>query len=161
MHTRNIRILLWSLTGLAAAIALGAITAAILLPYPTGNVLPPSSIESVGVHSASTQSIPPLSAFDSVARLDLRRPLVDSPPPAKVTAVASNPPPALSIKLVGTVVQPGHSRALLLLPDGKIEMKRVGEITASAQILEITKSTVTVSYLGSDVTLKLEKPEKS
>jgi hypothetical protein len=65
------------------------------------------------------------------AHLDqrLRPPLYDPPPPPEPPRPVEQPPPPLrvNLRLVGTVLEAGHSKALLAAPDGNIEFRTVGD----------------------------------
>lgn len=91
-----------------------------------------------------------LAELQHAAQLDLRRPLYDvpsAPPPA------SPAPAPLSVRLLGTLVEPGHSRAILVGSDGRSVLKAVGENINDAQLLEIGPDSVTLGYRGTSVVL--------
>jgi hypothetical protein len=55
------------------------------------------------------------------------------------------------------VIEPGHCRAMLMLADGKLQFKKVGDDADGAQVTEITRDSVTVKYQGREVVLKVDK----
>jgi hypothetical protein len=59
-------------------------------------------------------------------RLPLRRPLYDPPPPPPPQVVVKQLPP-LQAKLLGTILEPGASRAMIELPGGAVEFRAEGE----------------------------------
>lgn len=59
-------------------------------------------------------------------RLPLRRPLYDPPPPPPPQVVVKQLPP-LQAKLLGTILEPGASRAMIELPGGTVEFRAEGE----------------------------------
>ncbi len=68
---------------------------------------------------------------------------------------SSAAPPAF--RLTGTVVERGHSYAFLVTPEGRMEVRGVGEESGGARVMEIGKSNVTLRVEGQLV--KLELPE--
>jgi len=74
------------------------------------------------------------------------------------SAAAPAPSPApLAIKLVGTIVESGHSRAAFVEPDGKTRLVGVGQTCGGAQVLRIETDSVTVRYLDKELTLAVPK----
>lgn len=112
--------------------------------------------ESVRVHgsNATTQIAAGASAglkgeeLLRLAQRPLRREINDKP---------AAPPPALALKLSGTVVEPGRSRAILIGADGKAQLRGIGDIVDGAEVLEIAADSITVRYLGSPMVLKPNK----
>jgi len=119
---------------------------------PRRRLPPPAAVQKRG------SELPPLEAFRPIWEIDLRRPLVDPPPPQKPPPPAPRLPP-LRLQLVGTVQESGHSMALLANPQGVIEVKRVGELLgegrAAAEVVAIQAEQVTVRYQNQDIQLRL------
>lgn len=103
-------------------------------------------------------ALPDLAALRTAAAIDLRRPLYDVPPPPPPIAAPPPPPPPLNVRLAGTVVEDGHSRAILLNAEGKMEFRRVGERSGDAEVVAIEQDRVTLRYHGEPVVLKIERP---
>jgi hypothetical protein len=61
------------------------------------------------------------------------------------------------VRLSGTIVEPGHSRALLVDAEGKMELKAVGERIGGVEVVEIGQDTCVVLYQGNRITLKIDK----
>lgn len=59
-------------------------------------------------------------------RRRLRRPLFDPPPPPPPEVIVKQLPP-LQAKLLGTILEPGASRAMIGLPGGAVEFRAEGE----------------------------------
>ena len=57
--------------------------------------------------------------------------------------------------LAGTVVERGHSYALLVTPDGRINVRGVGEESGGAKVIQIGKTNVTLRVDGQFVKLDL------
>jgi hypothetical protein len=91
--------------------------------------------------------------FIQLCQLDLRRPLRDPAPtlPPSSRPVKQNPP--LGIQLAGTIVETGHNQALIAMPDGSVELKRVGDEAGGARLRQITEGSVTVEYFGQQIVL--------
>lgn len=108
--------------------------------------------------SPEPQSLP-LSAFEAVWDLKLQEPLFPSASAAK-TAAFQPPPPPLGLKLIGTIIEPGRSLAMLSAANEKAELKCVGEEYGGAEILVIEQDRVMARYNGRSVTLELQQPDK-
>lgn len=109
--------------------------------------------------SAATRALP-LSSFEAVWDLKLQEPLFASAP--RNLPAASNPAAAaapLALKLLGTIVEPGRSLAMLSTASGKPELRGVGEEIDGAQILQIEQDRVTARHNGRPVTLELQQPK--
>ncbi|MGB7325361.1 MAG: hypothetical protein WBD31_10860 [Rubripirellula sp.] len=106
-----------------------------------------------------------------VALRSLRSPLYDPPPPAPRPApVQSTPKPAvprpvavpkLGLVLVGTIIDPNGSVAIMSDAEGKFDIKAIGEELdlkpAGVTIDEIESELVTLSYQGSESTVRLQR----
>ena len=144
-----------NLVALSAAVgAIAACLAGWLLPYSHPRITP---VRPIVNPQRSGQQIPPLSAFDTVVRLDLRRPLSDV---AVLEEKNIAPPP---VRLTGTIVEPGegNSKAIFQTNDGQIELKSVGDKAGGADILEINEESVTLLYHGRKITLQRQQEGKS
>jgi hypothetical protein len=97
----------------------------------------------------SENEMPPLESFRPVWAIDFRRPLFDGVkgPAAKATFAA---------KLAGTVVEPGFSQAMFNLPGGQVELHKIGDKVAGAEVIEIKSDSAVVLFEGQRLTLKLE-----
>lgn len=85
----------------------------------------------------------------------LRRPLYDPPPPPPPK---KKPPPPLGVSLLGTILEPGNSRAIISSAGGKVEYKRVGDsigpTDSPAEIIEILGDSVVVRRGDESTTLR-------
>src|SRR5712691_10934711 len=147
MNVRRVNRGLW---GLTAVLSLGAVACAVM-----GVVMPveaPVEDVSLGRRAAATsQASPdsqlPLSAFESIWALDLRKPLTESGTDAARTMDASPSTTAAGgsggpFVLVGTI---GNSLALVRAgAGGAIEVKGVGEQINGAKIVAIRPMQVDV-----------------
>lgn len=132
-------------------------------------VVPPDVIEPMIAPAATNHSKnhstrmsvprPELAQFEPFWDRPLRSPLFD-PPVVVETPPPPPPPPPLTIRLVGTVVEPGRALAILVNAAGKIEMKAVGQTTGDpaqpAEILAVERDHVSVRYAGETRELALE-----
>ena len=121
-----------------------------------------------GIHDGKNlrAAMPTLAEFEPLCRRPLRRPLYDPPPKAKPApvVVAPKPPPPLSVRLLGTAVEPDHSMAMLLTARGTIEMKAVGDklddMPDAAEVTKIEQDCVTLRYHGQTVRLEVESKDR-
>jgi hypothetical protein len=94
-----------------------------------------------------------------VCGMDLRRPLYDAPSPPPAAGAAAPPAAPMAVRLVGTIVEPGHSMAVFQKPDGSFELCAQGESVADAggavAVTAINQDKVTVQYLGQTQELAL------
>jgi hypothetical protein len=164
------------LIGLAAALA-GAAAVAILaagLGLPV-EVAVPEPAPGAGVAAAgapdggkadaarAARGRPPLAEFERLAALDLRRPLYD--PPAEPRVAAAHPATPLTVRLIGTVNEPGHSMAMLRKADGSVAVCALGEGVDAAggrvTVTGIGHRKATVRYGGRSHELVAPPPGKA
>jgi len=104
-------------------------------------------------------SRPALSQFKPLWKKRLRLPLYDPPPP-KPKVVKVKPPPPLKTKLLGTMIEPGNSRAMLSTPRGAVELKGVGDVidteTPPAKVVTIEPNRVVVRRNDRLITLEIK-----
>lgn len=76
----------------------------------------------------------------------LRRPLYDPPPPTPPPVIVQQRP--ITVKLVGTVIEPDNSQAFVRQASGSVELKRTGDqVTSDAAdgvIAEITATSILI-----------------
>jgi hypothetical protein len=112
-----------------------------------------------GTHAP--QEVPPvtLASLGTALDTDLRRPLVDRPAPPPVINIASDASAAgaPSIQLVGTIIEQGHSMALISGTSGKIQLKAVGESVDGAEITAIADDGLTVKWNGAETRVPLRR----
>jgi hypothetical protein len=91
------------------------------------------------------------------ASRQLQQPLLDSPAPATDAPVVA---PAVPLPpLIGTIVEPGRSVALVQIPDATISFKHVGDTIADARIVAIDMTSMTVVRQGQTVSVRMSRPE--
>ena len=157
MSYRRVRRVLWA-AGAACIAASGAVAwIGVTAPLARTKAVPDGALRSASTRAATAAAEDVRGGGDvgRVADLDLRRPVYD--PPA--VQAPTQPPPSLALRLLGTVVETGHSRALLVGADGKLQLKSIGDSLAGAEILRIGPDTVTVRHLDADVELKIERKQ--
>ncbi|TWU58095.1 type II secretion system protein N [Rubripirellula reticaptiva] len=110
-----------------------------------------------------------------VALRSLRSPLYDPPAPTpRPVPVKPPPPPAvprpvavpkLGLILVGTIIDPNGSVAIISDAEGKFDIKAIGEeldlTPAGVTIDGIESERVMLSYQGSESTVRLQRSEPS
>src|SRR5437763_1585420 len=148
MTVRRQRFVLWSMAAIFAATGAVCLAVSMLLPLDAG-WRRPHPAAAVRNAAPAAQRIPSLEEFARVWDGPLGRSA--TPPAAQPAASAeavpasaqsSTPPP--EFKLAGTVVERGHSYALLVTPDGRVEVRGVGEESGGAKVMEIGKANVTL-----------------
>jgi hypothetical protein len=153
MRHRTAKSLLIAAAGLMGCASVVLILWPALVPLPRSMPNQRRTAEKIEGSTAPLSPAITRSAFDQLATLDLRRPLHDPPPPPPPAAVAPKAIPPLTIRLTGTIFEPGHCRAVVLLPDGKVQLLGVGESAGDARILEIDNGKVLVDYFGQSLIL--------
>jgi len=157
MNIRQRKKVIWLAAGLVGACAAGIIVAGLALPVDVvvkrssdspyrGAVVAASPAQSNDANTPSpggSASAGPefVAQLRQLCRLDLRKPLYDPPPAASHNAAAAAQVVAnslLSVRLVGTADEPGHSMAVFQKPDGAIE------VCAQGQGFELQGSELTV-----------------
>lgn len=129
-------------------LALGAVSCAVwvLATRPTIKVSDPTTMSSAATSPPSASSVVTHSAdLLQLAQRPLRQALQDAP---------AAPPPPLALKLSGTVVEAGRSRAVMIGADGKSQLRGVGDLVDGIELIDISADSVTVQYLGNPVVLK-------
>src|SRR5690349_20741307 len=151
MNSRQINSVLWTV---AATLAIGALTCALLtVLWPLHGVAEPGD---VAIATASTQptSLPPLESLQTAANVPLRRAVAVATTQDAANAPAASASETPPFTLAGTI---GTSLALLRTPAGQIELKAVGEEAMGAKVLAIRPSQVDVRFNGQSVTLQKPK----
>lgn len=155
MTLRQIRLALWSTTAVAAVAWLVLIVVAVAWqPMPTTPDLAMTA-QAKNTQEINLQNLPPIEAFERIWNLDLQQPLNDAPLEASQGAQVAASSAPLSCRLLGTVIEPGHTLALFVASNGQIEFKAVGEQIDNADIRQITAERVTLFRAGQTVQLTL------
>jgi hypothetical protein len=163
-YRRKTRLL--SLGALGLALVTGAIlVAGFLLPVEveaqetqTPGV---SETQPAASRRSSSQPSPMAQVYEQLEQLasrPLRREL-EEPRKSTPQRPAGLPRPKLSISLVGTAREPGHSMAVFGKPDGSIQWVRPGETietpSGNVTLEQVTAAGVTVRFAGETVQLEL------
>ena len=128
------------------------------LPSATGSDSPPRE---PGVEFPSEDhALPPLDHYAVIWQRELRAPLFDPPP----QVVAAAPKPRLTVRLLGTVVEPGGppgesgaSYAMLATASGGVLLRKVGDTVDQVEIVGIGDGEVAILFAGERQTLTVEK----
>ena len=114
-------------------------------------------------------SIPSAVGVDAALSRSLRAPLYDPPPtppqrPPKVRPVSRpkpTPPPRLNLTLVGTIIDPDQSLAIVADADGNFDVKGVGDSLelqpAGVRIGQIKAEVITLQYQGNESSIRIDK----
>jgi hypothetical protein len=156
MTVRRQRFILWSIAAIFAATGAVCLAVSMLLPLDAGSRrLHPAAAG--GNAAPATQPVPSLEEFARVWDGPLGRSATAST--AQPASAQSSTPPPPEFKLAGTVVERGHSYALLVTPDGRVEVRGVGEESNGGRVMEIGKTNVTLRVDGQLVKLELPQNE--
>src|SRR5882724_8861719 len=147
MNVHRSRKLLWAGAAVMAACGIACVIVGVLLPYEAQSAHPGvAQMKSSGVARAEKDHAT-LEAFAQVWDKPLRAPLVDPPSATQpaVAAVATTAPANVSaFRLAGTIVERGHNYALLITPDGQVDLKGVGEKSSGADVDAVSERSVTL-----------------
>jgi len=146
---------LWVMDAVLAVGGVCLVGALLFRPLDAGPVCAEPSPERVAPRPERAPVLP-LEAYAAVYERDLQRPLYD---PSPVPAPAAKPPPAPDLRLVGTVIEPDNTFALLRTRRGEVKWARIGEALEGAEVVEIESEAVTVRFKGVDHQLAIEKKE--
>lgn len=159
MNVRRTRWLLW-----VASAAFGAAGASILVwiaihPIPHESIAYTAPLDPHGLQATANGLEASGQLLQLASEINLRRTLHDAPPPAPTPAPPPKPVPPLDIRLTGTICEPGHSQAMIQLPDGTVELNGIGDSPGNARILDIREDSITVEYNGTPQVLAVAKDE--
>jgi hypothetical protein len=144
--------------GLVGLAGLAILAAAVAVPLETGAPEPAPQAPAVGpppddrgADQTPGASRPTLGELARVSAMDLRRPLHDPPATAAAAPKAASAVP-MTVRLVGTIVEPGHSMAVFRKADGSFELCAQGESVTDAggavTVTGVAPEKVTVEYAG-------------
>ena len=105
---------------------------------------------------SNASKTPALDAFKTAWSLELQRPLYD-PPPVVVNVAPPPPPKPPRVRLSGTFVEPGNSRALIQDRTGVTHVCRLGEVIDEATVSAITEDGVVVAHDNANWQLRVGK----
>jgi hypothetical protein len=149
------RKLILRLTNIAlGAGALTALALAILLPLEASGSNNHGQAATMPAAKAP-RSLRPIQDFAVIYQKDVRKPLFD----AKPVAAEAPPPPKLSARLTGTVVEPGYTYAIFRTSAGETKLVRIGQSIEGAEVTAINEASATVKYAGQELTLPVERKE--
>lgn len=155
----------------AALLVLGAAVvslAGLLLPadvvVPEPSLRLPDAAQPSGISSNPvTSDQPGLAALRQACQRPLRAPLFDDQTPTTtVTPDVPQTATVMNLRLVGTILEAGHSMAMFAKPDGSIVLCAEGQTTApedaSVTVERVTYQNATVRHNGKPLQLTLPKP---
>jgi len=109
---------------------------------------------------AADRNLPgPIGDYAVIYRRDLRKPLYDLKPTPRV----KNPPnrPKLTVRLMGTVSEPGFAYGLFRTKSGRDELVAVGQTVDGAQVVAIANGSATLKFHGELITLTSQKKKEA
>jgi len=145
------------LAGAAAILAWGTKP---LAPLATAAAQSATHVATSRELAATHDREPTRDDFASLWDRPLRRALYDPPPPPPV--VRELPP--LGVELLGTIIEPDNSMALVRSEQGSVEYKRVGDIVgpvdSPASVVEIGAESIIVERAEERITLGVRGSER-
>lgn len=116
-----------------------------------------SPVQGLGVNGAEERTVQP---GNDAWKKPLQRPLYDPPPPPPPKVVKKELPP-IRTKLLGTIIEPGASRAMISLPGGGVEFRSSGEPLGpqdpEAVIAKINAESISVARGSETTELKIDR----
>lgn len=100
-------------------------------------------------------TLQPLQSYAGIYKRDLRKPLYDPKPKAVIKVAPVKP--KLTIQLLGTVVEPGFTYAILKDSKGKTKFVSVGQSLDGAELKSISAKSITVIFNGEEQILSTKK----
>ena len=156
MLPRTRRHTTWALSTACASLSL--LTIFLAWHTPMGCAPSTSTPLPSDIHFANFSKRPDVAAFEPLLKQELRRSLYDPLPAAPVVPQASKPP--LTVRLAGTIIEPGHCKAMLITSDGRIELRGVGQKSRDVEVLSIEEKKVTVRFNGDTLELKTQEKDR-
>ena len=151
---RQTRQTLWLAATVLVIGSVACIVAATTWPYDLPQTDGPATPRVIAADHQSSPRVATASPTRHLS-LDLQRPLFD-PPPVKVQQAPPPPPPPLRLRLLGIVVEPDNTQAILTSGDETLHFAKVGDTIDNATIEAIEPEQVHFRYHGKQVTLSLE-----
>lgn len=150
----NPRPLLWTAAAMLLAGALAAVVLAISLPFDAAQITPVSPAPATQAASKARMG-PTLEQLAEVWSRDLHQPLDGRSSPSTQTAAGNGD--GGELRLVGTIVEAGHSYAMLVGGDGQVQVKHEGEMVGEYEVVQILQRSVQLR--NGDRALTLQLPE--
>ena len=160
MSIRRVNALLWGAAAVMCAAAVGVVVLGIITPVGRDDGAPVAAAGAATRPTMLPATEPSLAAYQRIWELKLRPPLnaAVSQPAGPVVAAAKAGPQSsgLSVTLVGTV---GNTVAMLKMPNGDVQVKRVGETAAGAKLVAVRPAQADLQVDGRVVTLRKVKEQ--
>ena len=154
---RRRRVLIAANTALATGVV-ACIYAFATVPLVAGRAADRTPGQTAAGRGPGQSPVDSLSAYAVIHQRDLRKPLFD-PKPAPPPVKRPKPKPRLTVHLMGTVLEPGFTYAILKSASGKTQFVGVGQSFQGAEVTAIAENSATVTYRGQSVTLKIQQKE--
>jgi len=145
-------------TAAGLLIAGGVACVVIVLAAPPVVTVPATPETRRAVRADTAAALLPLDQYDVICAKDVRRPLYD-PPPVVVPEPVAPPPPPLTLRLLGTVLEPGFEFAIVRAGAGQEVLMAVGDILDGAELLRLDETTATVRFAEQERTLQVQTKE--
>lgn len=162
MNIRRTQYLLWITTVLLGAAGLALPVCGWCWPCSVEAVAPPSAVRP-GQSKPKGERIALVSAKElkSLAKIQLHRPLYDPPPPPPPKPPPPPPKPKPGFRVIGIVVESGHSMAMVTTNRNEILFLRTGQTIpdepVETRIERIEDDAVVVQFGDETLTRQLEE----
>jgi len=149
---------LWGAAGAMCAAAVGVVVFSMITPVEQNEGVPVVVAPAATRPASAAATGPSVAAYQRVWDLKLRQPLdagASQPAtPLVAAAKAQAQGGGLPVTLVGTV---GDSVAMLKMPNGDVQVKRVGEMAAGGRLVAVRPAQADLQVNGRVVTLQKPK----
>lgn len=175
MNVRQRKRLIWVLAAGLVACSTGLLAWGVAVPVRVVPTAPAVAVSALADSDTQTDSArarrsapsrPSLDALQQLAGSNLREPLYDPPPPSAKPTNKREPPepaPRLTLRLVGTIQEAGHSMAMFQKSDGTIKLCAEGDHVKdgknAVKVTRVAFRTVTVEHGGRSHELALPRAE--
>lgn len=147
------RLLLVANAVLAATIV-ACVCLCALLPPGVEDAKPLTKDETLSAGNKAMGQVGPPELYAVIYERNIRKLLFD-PKPIKPVKVEP-PKPKLTIRLIGTAVEPGFTYGLFQTKSGESKLVSVGQKIDGAEVTAVGEGTATVKFHGELITLKVE-----
>lgn len=154
MSSRARKRLLLAANAILAIAIVACVCLCVLLPPRVKNAKFSPKDKTLSAGNKAMGRVGPLELYAVIYERDIRKPLFD---PKPIRTVKVEPPkPKLTIRLIGTAVEPGFTYGLFRTKSGESKLVSIGQTIGGAEVTAVGEGTATVKFHGELITLKVE-----